>query len=393
MTGYNSTKAPKKTGKQSAKLKQVDRLVFTGDFLRPSIRGMVPTQHENIQWLYQVLQVPLAMATGLKSEIVHWDNNWINQSRIEKSTVEAIYKMMGQKPSIKSWPSILFADTLPGPVEDMFKNLFSGSFVIGFELPPYLVKFFDRHDIGFVDCSLSPVRFMDDLLVNVSSNIDTITEALSKHAVSEDLIRLQAGVISSNVAKQNPRPPRPNSLLVILQTSFDKAVVQGRRFTTVAEHMTALQSLAAQYNSVLIKEHPLEPQPAVRDRLLMAMPNARVTTDNFYRLVSHPNLKGVAALSSSCVLEADYFGKNGHYILPGFNADTLSVGTGKNYIDDILICPDFWRDILASSPCATTPKDGLRLPAKPNRFRQQLRAAWGYNQIDPDIAVDWAKAR
>ena len=46
--------------------------------------------------------------------------------------------------------------------------------------------------------------------------------------------------------------------------------------------------------------------------------------------------------------------------------------------------------MLAASPCPVTPKDGLRLPAKPNRFRQQLRSAWGYNQIDTDIFIEWA---
>jgi len=179
--------------------------------------------------------------------------------------------------------------------------------------------------------------------------------------------------------------------LIILQTSFDKAVIQGHRYTTLAEHMSAVEAVAEGYDNVLIKEHPLEPQPNIRDRISMAMPNAQVTKENFYRLVSHQNLKGVAALSSSCVLEARYFGKNGHYILPGFDSKTLLVGSEGHYIDDILICPDFWRDILAPSQCPTTAKDGLRLPPKQNRFRQQLRSAWGFNQIDTDIIVDWAK--
>ena len=54
--------------------------------------------------------------------------------------------------------------------------------------------------------------------------------------------------------------------------------------------------------------------------------------------------------------------------------------------------PDFWREVLAPTGLELTPKDGLRLPAKPNRFRQQLRSAWGYNQIDTDIPVQWANA-
>ena len=60
-------------------------------------------------------------------------------------------------------------------------------------------------------------------------------------------------------------------------------------------------------------------------------------------------------------------------------------------IDHTILMPDFWRDLLGAVGCAVSKRDGLRLPAKPNRFRQQLRSAWGYNQVDTDISARWAK--
>ena len=62
----------------------VDRIVFSGDFLRPSVAALRPTQHENIRWLAQLLETPLRMATGLPCETVHWDNNWLNGSRLDR---------------------------------------------------------------------------------------------------------------------------------------------------------------------------------------------------------------------------------------------------------------------------------------------------------------------
>ena len=366
------------------------RIVFSGDFLRPFASAFRPTQHENITWLYRLLRTPVEMATGLPTQVVHWDNNWLHGAELDAGTIEAIYRMMGLKADISDWPHIFNARILPPAVEDLFLRLFAESFVIGFELPPCLVYFFERHGIGFVDCSLSPVRFMDDVMFELSSNSDAITQALRKQAVPEDYIRLQAGVVSSNVAKVNPRPPRPRSLLVILQTRHDKVVIHNGKFATALDHLARLVELARDYDHLLIKEHPLEPQPEVSARLQKTIANAQVTTENFYRLVSHDNVTGVAALSSSCVLEAGYFGKTGHYLLPDFSPASFTVGQEGFHIDDAVICPDFWRDILAVSPCPVTPKDGLRLPSKPNRFRQQLRSAWGYNQIDTDIAVSWA---
>jgi hypothetical protein len=385
-----SQKTPLSGSPAQARPGAARRIVFSGDFLRPSVAALRPTQHENIQWLYRLLKTPVEMATGLPASIVHWDNNWLNGALLETGTVEAIYRMMGLAPGINAWPKVFSAKTLPAPVEDMFLRMFADSFVLGFELPPYLVAFLDRHGIGFVDCSLSPVRFMDDVLFELSSSSYTITQALRPHALSDAYIRLQAGVVSSNVAKANPKPPRPNSLLVILQTRFDKVVIENGRFATVLDHLGGLKSIAQDYDHLLIKEHPLEPQPETRQHLQKFLPHMQVTEDNFYRLVSHDNVTGVVALSSSCVLEAGYFGKTGHYLLPNFSPSTFTVGLQGFHIGDQVIYPDFWRDLLKVSPCPVTPKDGLRLPSKPNRFRQQLRSAWGYNQIDTDIAVSWA---
>lgn len=368
------------------------RIVVSGDFLRPSVAQMRPTQHENIQWMHRLLEVPLQMATGLPVEIVHWDNNWLNRSRLDRDAVIAIYHAFWMEPNIKSWPTLFAAKELPPFVEAMFQDFFADSFVIGFELPPYVVHFLERNGIGFVDCSLSPVRFMDDLLFDVSASSPEMTEAIRAYEVPEGLIRLQAGMVASNVAKMNPRPPRPNALLLILQTQFDKVVIENNRFSTVLDHIDAVMDLAQGFDHVMIKEHPLEPQKDVLQRLTKLLPDNSVTQDNFYRLVSHPNVQAVAALSSSCVLEAGYFGKQGHYLIPGFSHETFSVGLEGINVGDPVICPDFWRDVLSSSGCPVTAPDGLRLAPKPNRFRQQLRSAWGYNQIDTDIPVSWAKA-
>lgn len=351
---------------------------------------MRPTQHENIQWLYQLLQVPVSLATGLPCEIVHWDNRWINQARLDQATVEAIFQAFWLPPNIHSWPHIYTAEKLPDVVEDLLLRFFKRSFVIGFELPPYLAHFLARHEIGFVDCALSPVRFMDDLLFEVSASGQAADAILSSHKVPDVMIQLQAGVLSSHIAKDNPHPPRPNSLLLIMQTNFDKVVIENGRFVTILDHLDQLLAVAKDYDAVLIKQHPLEQQPDVLRRLTAQLPGSRETNENFYRLAAHPNLKGVAALSSSCVQEAVHFGKKGHYLMPGFQHGTHAVGQAPHNIGDVVITPDFWRAVLDAEGCAVTPQDGVKLPTKPNRFRQQLRSAWGYNQIDTDIPISWA---
>ncbi|UWR24425.1 hypothetical protein [Sulfitobacter sp. S190] len=368
----------------------IDRIIFTGDFLRPSDAQLRPTQHENIRWLAQTLSVPLHRACGLPQEVVHWDERWANTSRIDQATVTAIFRAFGRAATIQNWPAIFSADRLPASVEHLFLHYFRGALLIGFELPPYLANFCRRNDIPFIDLSFSPVRFMDDLLLDFSASDPAMNAAATPWETPEGLIALQTGAVSAHVAKSFPHPPRPNTLLVILQTRFDKVVIENGRFSTVLDHLEALHAVAQNYNAVLIREHPLERQEGVGKTLRRVLPNAKLTQENFYRLVGHHNLRGVAALSSSCVTEATWFGKKGHYLLPGFTPDRFTPGPSSVTLGDALITSDFWRDALQPAGIEVSAKDGLQLPFKPNRFRQQLRSAWGYNQIDTDIFAQWA---
>ncbi|KIT15145.1 hypothetical protein jaqu_34730 [Jannaschia aquimarina] len=372
-------------------MNSVERIVFTGDFLRPSIAGLLPTQHENILWLRKAVGVPVEMATGLPQEILHWDHRWQNGSRVDATTISAVYQMMGIRRGIHDWPRLFDAETLPPMLEDLLDRWFLKSFVIGFELPRWLVSFLSRRDVPFVDVSLSPIRFMDDLLFEVSASHEAGTAAIRSHGVPEDLIRLQAGVLASNVAKSFPSPPRPNTLLILLQTRYDKVLIRDGRFVSLLDRLDELERVAAEYDNVLIKAHPLETQEEVIDAISARLDGVRHTTENFYRLVSHDGLRGVAALSSSGVHEASWFGKRGHYLIEGFTRDTFTVGQEGFDVGDAILMPDFWRDVLGSMGLPVTEKDGLRLPSKPNRFRQQLRSAWGFNEVDTDIPASWAR--
>lgn len=384
-------------GGSAARVALPRRITFTGDFLRlaavaPAGRPR-PTQHENIFWLAQLLREPLQQATGLPVETVHWDPDWVQGARLECETIRAIYRAFWLEPRIESWARIHAARKLPPQVEGLLEGLFAGSLVVGFELPPWLGGFLRRRRIPFVDCTLSPVRFMDDLLFELSSNHPGIHAACRPHAVPEALIRLQAGMVAAHAARGMAQPPRPGSLLLVLQTSHDRSLIRGGRFARLHEHLPQLEALAAAHAEVLIREHPLQPRPELCALLLERLPRARLTDENTYRLLGHPNLRAVTALSSSVLAEARFFDKRSHRLLPEERgAGATGTEAGPVTLGDMVLAPDFWREVLAPLGLKLSPRDGLRLPPKPNRLRLQLRSAWGYNRIDTDIAVGWARA-
>lgn len=370
--------------------KPIRRIAFTGDIFRPSAGSFRPTQNENIVWLSKLLSVPLNMATGLPSVVVHWDNNWLSKAKIDSDFAKAAYQGFWLQPNIRSWAYIYNLDRLPPFLESVLYSYFEDSLVIGFEIPPYLASLFNKFHLPFIDVSMSPIRFLPDVIFEMSSNVPSISESLSKHKVSEAVIELTAGVLTSHVAKGNRAPPRPDTMLVVLQTPFDKVVINKGRFDSILNYISELRHHVSRHSSLLIKEHPVEAQPDIVARLRSEFPHAQVTEENFYRLISHDNLRSVVALSSSCVSEARYFGKIGSYLIPDAERVKNVAGLrGVNIAEEIIV-PDFWRDILEGLGLDVSRKDGLRLPVESNRFRKQLRSAWGYNQIDTDIVVKWA---
>ena len=363
------------------------RVVFTGDVLRPRPDALKPAQNENIDWLARILRTPIGMAADLPCEIVNWDDRWELAARLDTGTVTAVYGACGLRPGIEAWARIHAAPALPRAVDEMLAPLFADSLVIGFELPPWLTGLCTRLGLSFIDCAISPLRFLDDLMFRLTPSDPAMADALAPWAVDEAAIRLAAGTVSGHVSRGFTDPPRPDSLLVVLQTPHDRVVIDEGRFIRLTDRLEALTEVARGYRHVLIRPHPLEPGAATLETVQAALPGARATRENVYRLIAHPNVAGVAALSSSCVAEAACFGKRGHYLMPG---GAPAEGPGAVTVDHALLAPDLWRDLMAAAGIAVSPQDGLRLVAKPNRFRQQLRSAWGYNEIDTDIFVAWA---
>ncbi|SEA65257.1 hypothetical protein [Rubrimonas cliftonensis] len=368
----------------------IRRIVFTGDFLRPSPYRWRPTQHYNIRWLRQLLGAPLGLATRLPIETVVWGRGSVASEGVDGAAAALIYDAFGLPRSSDGWARLSTAAAVPDLVETFIHGLFRDALVIGFETPPMLEGCLRRAGVPHIDVINHPVRFLDDIFLGFRSDLAPVRAALARHAVREDRLRLMAGVQAAAAQRLFEKALEPRSLLFLMQVADDRSQIRDGAFVGATDYLEEIAALARGFSRVYVKEHPLQPRSPHSRAILARCPNAETAVENFYSLVATDQIAAVASLSSSATLEAGYFGKAAHYLLgapyalaPDGRAPAPHEHVG---VFDAFLTPDFWREALDGT-VPVTATDGLRPPFKPNRLRASLRSFWGFNQIDTDAAV------
>ncbi|MEQ6250808.1 hypothetical protein ABMC89_18095 [Sulfitobacter sp. HNIBRBA3233] len=387
------TSRQQSTGFQKERTMPVNRIVFTGDVLRPNVAGTRPTQHHNIRWLRNLLGTQLEMATNLPVESISWNCGGVQDGRLGDDDISLIYRAFGLRVDIRNWARIHDIDRLPQQVDELFRRLFQNALVVGFEMPPYLRRMFSRFGILYINVMLHPVRFLDDLLLTFSASEPSLQERLFAHRIQEPFIRTIAGLQRAAAARSDNTQIEPDSALFLMQTWYDQSQIQDGIFVDSMNFLNDIAAYAKQYREFLVKEHPLEPNPAT---LFMAatIPNMRLVKGNTYTFMSRPEIISVGTLSSSVGYEAQYFDKKAQFFLrPPMqlrrgpdDPEDAQIG-----IQDMFLTADFWREVLTPI-LPVTNSDGVTVPFKPNRLRSSIRSFWNFNEIDTDIAVRAAKA-
>lgn len=368
-------------------ISQIRRVVFTGDFLRPNVMGDRPTQHNNIRWLQNMLATQIAMATGLPQDVVSWGASGIQDGRLTASDVKSVFHSFGLKPDIRSWALVHGMTELPARFEAMLDYLFADSLVVGFEIPPYLEHYCNRRNIPFVAATIHPVRFLDDIFLGMRSNVFELQERLFAHRVDENFIRVMAGVQRASAARALTETLKPDSALFVMQTWYDQSQIENGRFISASDYLDQIAAIARDHSELLVKEHPLAPNPATV-MIQASIPNIRMVTGNVYGYLSAPEIRLLGTMSSSVGVEAPYFGVPTRFLLRDPIQRRIAPEDpvdGYIGIQDAYLAPDFWRDLLEPL-LPVSPADQIRVPQKPNRLRISMRSFWNFNQIDTDIA-------
>jgi hypothetical protein len=365
----------------SAGARTIRRIVVTADILRP-MPGMAgrPATQANGRWLASLLAWPLARACALPVQTVAWGNGF---------DVAAFYRCLGALPALDDWARLHYQTELPAEADAMVAEAFADSLVIGCELTPSLAASMSRAGIPVIDTVGTPLRFLDDVLNAWRSNHAGVQQRIEAQRFDTDEAHRQAGLLCAKMAwLPAPQDLRPDTALLVGQVGSDKALIHKTegRLLSFADYVEALFQVAERHAAVLYKPHPYADGHGPSEQVVGRFASFGRTQTNVYRLLAQPELSAVYAISSGCVVEAGYFGKQGaHFYEPlhafdggGVDPHGLhrAVPVGQAWLE-----PAFWREILAPL-VEVVPGHSSAPPFRAHRLRRSLNADWNFLEVD-----------
>lgn len=173
--------------------------------------------------------------------------------------------------------------------------------IIGFELPPQYIIYFNKKSIPWINIEIHPVRFLNDLCLSISSSFKYDHE---KNSINDNEIKFAADRFIIN---EGTFLPKKSNLLIIGQTPFDKSVWFDNQFKTILNYQDKLNDISSKFDKIFYKPHPYLSNNET-DRIIVDKYNAEYCTEsNIYKFFSSGMISAITGISSSCLHEAPYF--------------------------------------------------------------------------------------
>jgi hypothetical protein len=340
----------------------ITRIVFTGDVFRV-VHSDEPNQLPNVFRLHNLIAYQVTQLTEIIPEICFRAREHKGGSALIKQA----YKVLGLETSIESWQRSFWYDDVPSDLVEIFRKDYDKALVFAFELSPIMECILNRLGCPWVDFGISPIRFLDDLLLTVRLSRHFKSETLLPFAVSTKDVKYAADHVSRWFrSKPSETDLSNNDVVFFAQTESDRTLIthDGALFSA-EEAVLELANLVGE-RRLWIKPHPLASENPII-RLAIERLSGRLINENVYGMLSTDVDIDVVTICSSVGREAPWFGKRTRL----FSDCVLRRNEEGATIRGSYGSSDFWRVLLEQiMPISPWPKFNAQL--KPNLLREQL---------------------
>jgi hypothetical protein len=356
----------------------ITRIVFTGDVFRLAQDEQEPNQLANVFWLHNLIAYQVAQVTELIPEICFRTRDY----KIGNSLLRNAYKLLSLEAS-EGWQKSFWRQDVPRELVELFRPDYDNALVFAFELSPIMECILNRLGCPWVDVAVSPIRFLDDLLLSIRLSDHFKSDPLSPFVVSRKAIKYGAEYVVRWFRSKGPKTAlNDDDVVFFAQSERDRTLIthEGSLFSP-EEAVACLTDLVGK-RRLWIKPHPYGPKnPVVR--MAVERLGGQLIGENAYGILSADVDIDVVTISSSVSCEAPWFAKRAHL----FNDCVLRRNEKALTIRDGHCFSEFWRVLLEQivpvSAFHGTGSVDLRHPTlrqvsprEPNVIRKQL-GFWG----------------
>lgn len=295
---------------------------------------------------------------------------------------------------VEMWEALCFAEP-NNKLLEIIKTYFQDSLVICREPSLIFKKVFKQLNIPFIELAIHSARYLDDLILGITSNLDSIYNKLKTYEMNSEYFYFYADLLKAESYRRYSCTYNPidnHSAIFFAQTPIDRSLLdfENNKIVNFFDYQKDFEEVCSKYNTVYYKSHPHFRNEEVI-KYLEKFDNVKIMDDtyNTYDLLSSPNIKLCFAISSGTINEAKFFGKETKSLLcqpyeySDEIADKNSLDKNKHYISvhKDFLTSYFWADILSDLiPVKMPPK--VDMSTISNKLRRIIGSSWGY--IDND---------
>lgn len=168
-------------------------------------------------------------------------------------------RSLGLPLSPSGWANACDADLTPWERFSPLVDITGSTLVIGWCLPPSLMRFLDRRGVVFIDFEIAPIRFCRHLKLWSRTNDGQVLKVLNDWAEESEGPWLEAAIMRSAAARQGASAFGDSGASVGIfagQTEVDLALVADGQIRNVHEVIDDVTALARTVDVLAIKPHP-----------------------------------------------------------------------------------------------------------------------------------------
>lgn len=307
-----------------------------------------------------------------------WDRDNIHEAGVGllNMPVPEIYESMGREVSFQSWLN-LYNATPSKEVLGLLQPHLRDSFVLGFEISPFLGRALDALNIPYVSLAIHPIRFMPDYYFSMSSNCVEL-DGLSSFAETNRELTFGAQLRRAEMRRKVTLDLDENSAVIFGQTEYDSSLIEDDHLIGLHHFSDDVQDICRTHETVYFKPHPYAHHAQMQNRFMLQFGNVKLINEDAYALLSCPNIRTVAAQTSGILTEAHFFGKETRAFWPRW----CSLADEPTFSIRVLSA-DFWKEALNSDRGQLHSETSTPLLGKsPGSLKSLLGISWSDHGLD-----------
>jgi len=353
----------------------INKIIFTTDILRVGKDRLKNPQQINTEWVKTLFGPYLEEIFNCNSILITGDSEDGIANRIQ------IFKELSEVISIEGWAKHYNSKRAVEVTKSFLDPILPNSLVITFEAAPYLIDVLESTDTKYLDFTIHPLRFMNDYMFGVRTNIDWVRDRIFSTMPSENSFYKQAHIIKSrSVRVYRHDLPAPSSALFIGQTEVDASLIDNGKMIAINDIEDTLLDLSTQHESLYYKGHPHSKNRQELKNMVNKIKNCHWIEVNIYDALSSDRFADIYSFSSSALKEAKYFNKKSHRILSSpdlFEMPKSSTLLKNNYIPahKDIISREYWEYLFSNKSSKEQYVESSIITESPIKY--MLNMKWG----------------